>query len=464
MWVPRQGRELACLILALMLLPVSVTADVSISPPVQLLAKGSEGGTLDTEGQNEQAENSSDDNSKVSSTEQTEVISDNSSSTIEHKNRYPNSSGTTWSDAWEDSKASFYKVKMWDATGRIVDHATIEPVITYDETDWRIQQRDFYWHVTDLVTGVYRYERTGIDAAGHATVIGEDTIYFIDNVSLLLAPGERLASATYSKYGVHIFKWYPLLNLEQMKITSSRYRIRITNDDADAKEDFAASIIVDAYTTSPDYEIAKKNLPVGSYTVKVWCYQRGSGAADPYILHLTIRNPWAKYDYNLKDLNITPGEAITRQHAAGSKDMTLYGTVALTTEETPGTQLRLGGETLEVSCGGTPVAASVAGDTLTLRADGTDWRISLKALHTLRDSGINTLRLSLQDGSIRQLETDLEPSGRQYGLLRAAGLVSKDFTLCPDPEGDGWTVEADGRAFDLAGTELIPRTAKEAGE
>ncbi len=434
-----KGRRAAGLfLLALLLIPAGCTGEgVTVSDAVQLLART---GTAD-EAQEAAAQ----------------------TVTVSKSEGYAYSSSSGWSDRWSDIDASYYRVRLTDASGRVVDHATVEPVVTYDK-DGKAAKKDYYWR-TELVTGLYLYERTGYGADGSVIAADEIRVHFTDSVSLWLAAGQRTASAAYSRYGVHTFKWTPQVDWEGMQVTSSRYRIRITDDGVDAQKDFASSVVLDTYTAKAHWEIDKKDLPVGSYTVKVWCYGRGEGDSDPYVLHLVIRNPWAKYDYNLKeDLNITPGKAITRQHAAGSKDMTLYGTVALTTEETPGTQLRLGGETLEVSCGGAPVAASVAGDALTLRADGTTWRISLKALHTLRDSGINTLRLSLPDGSIRQLETDLEPSGRQYGLLRAAGLVSKDFTLCPDPEGDGWTVEADGRAFDLAGTELIPRTAKEAGE
>ena len=436
-----QGRKLACFLLALMLLPAAASADVKASSAVQLLAKAGANETGETA---EEALTGGEDVSYVQSV------------------GYAYSSGDTWSDKWEDVAASYYKVKITDASGRTVDYDTIEPVITYDD-DWKIKRKDFSWS-TELITGFYRYQRTQAGGGDNEAVVYEETMYFIDDVSLLLTPAERRASAAYSKYGVHEFKWYPLVDWEQMKVTSSRYRIRITDDNADAKEDFASSVVVDTYTASPDFEIDKKDLPVGSYTVKVWCYQRGGGAEELYILHLTIRNPWAKYDYNLKeDLNITPGEAITRQHATGSKDMTLYGTVSLTTDEGAMTKLRLGGETLEVTCAGEPITALISGDCLTLRASGGDWRLTQKALHILRDSGISTLRFMMPDGSIRELHTNLQLTGRRYGLLRARGLVSKDFVLSPAPEADRWFVEADGERYDLVEKELVLRTEAEEG-
>ncbi|MBR1407706.1 MAG: hypothetical protein IJ573_02260 [Clostridia bacterium] len=433
-----QSRKLACFLLLLTLLPAAVSADVKASSPVQLLAKA---GTQEAEGS------------------ETAAGKGQADSFVQGAG-FAYSSGSTWSDSWQDLSAAYYKVKMTDASGRTVDYDTIEPDITYDD-DWKVKRKSFNWR-TELVTGFYQYQRTRVDEAGNETVVSVETIYFIDGVSLLLESGERRASATYSKYGVHEFKWEPIADYGQMKVLSSRYRIRITDDNADAKEDFASSVIVDTYTTTPDYEIARKDLPVGSYTVKVWCYQRGGGAEEPYILHLTIRNPWAKYDYNLKeDLNITPGEAITRQHASGSKDMTLYGTVNLTTDDAPMTKLRLGGETLEVTCGGGEINALISGDCLTLRSAGGNWRLTQKALHTLRDSGIRTLRLMMPDGSIRELDTDLQLTGRRYALLRARGLVSKDFVLSPAAEAGNWLVEADGERYDLTEKELVLRTEAE---
>ena len=43
---------------------------------------------------------------------------------------------------------------------------------------------------------------------------------------------------------------------------------------------------------------------------------------------------------------VTPGKALTSQHARGSGTVTLYGTVALELPETPMETLTLGGETL----------------------------------------------------------------------------------------------------------------------
>ena len=166
------------------------------------------------------------------------------------------------------------------------------------------------------------------------------------------------------------------------------------------------------------------------------------------------------YDYSLKgSLSIIPGEAITRQHAIGSKDMTLYTAVKLETDGSPMTKLRLGGRTLEAECGGSQMTAAVTGDTLTLSSGGSAWRVTQKALHTLKESGIKTVCFRLPDGGETRLPADLEFSGRAYGLLRASGLVSKDFALV---WLDGaWAVEAEGATYDYdpASGELTEREA-----
>ena len=128
---------------------------------------------------------------------------------------------------------------------------------------------------------------------------------------------------------------------------------------------------------------------------------------------------------------ITPGEALTSSHASGSGDMHIYGTVALELSDGEMTRLTLGEDVLELTLdGGAAFTGSIDQSTLRLEAvaQGARWEIKLSALQTLNRSGIASLTLASGDGEIR-LPTDLELCGSIYGMLRAQGLVAKDFTL-----------------------------------
>ena len=128
---------------------------------------------------------------------------------------------------------------------------------------------------------------------------------------------------------------------------------------------------------------------------------------------------------------ITPGEALTSSHASGSGDMHIYGTVALELSDGEMTRLTLGEDVLELTLdGGAAFTGSIDQSTLRLEtvAQGARWEIKLSALQTLNRSGIASLTLASGDGEIR-LPTDLELCGSIYGMLRAQGLVTKDFTL-----------------------------------
>ena len=128
---------------------------------------------------------------------------------------------------------------------------------------------------------------------------------------------------------------------------------------------------------------------------------------------------------------ITPGEALTSSHASGSGDMHIYGTVALELSDGEMTRLTLGEDVLELTLdGGAAFTGSIDQSTLRLEtvAQGAHWEIKLSALQTLNRSGIASLTLASGDGEIR-LPTDLELCGSIYGMLRAQGLVAKDFTL-----------------------------------
>ena len=103
--------------------------------------------------------------------------------------------------------------------------------------------------------------------------------------------------------------------------------------------------------------------------------------------------------------------------------------------------------------GGAAFTATLDDSTLYLEpvAAGARWEIRLSALQTLNRSGIETLRLATEDGGI-ELSTDLELCGSVYGMLRAQGLVAKDFTL--EISADQQIVRVGGAQYLLNGGEL----------
>lgn len=134
---------------------------------------------------------------------------------------------------------------------------------------------------------------------------------------------------------------------------------------------------------------------------------------------------------------VTPGQALTSSHASGTGDMRIYGTVALETSDAEMTLLTLGESELRVTLdGGAAFTATLDGSILYLNpiAAGARWEINLSALQTLKRSGIETLTLAI-DGAEIELPTALELGGSVYGMLRAQGLVAKDFTLEISAEG-----------------------------
>ena len=151
---------------------------------------------------------------------------------------------------------------------------------------------------------------------------------------------------------------------------------------------------------------------------------------------------------------VTPGEALTGSHASGTGDMRIYGTVALETSNDEMTLLTLGEATLNLTLdSGAAFTATLDASTLRLKpvANGARWEINLSALQTLNRSGIETLRLATEGGEI-ELSTALELGGSVYGMLRAQGLVAKDFTL--EISADQQIVRVGGTQYLLNGGEL----------
>ena len=144
---------------------------------------------------------------------------------------------------------------------------------------------------------------------------------------------------------------------------------------------------------------------------------------------------------------VTPGKALTSQHARGSGTVTRYGTVALELPETPMETLTLGGETLYITCEGTVFHGVVEGETLTLTAEAEGrWTVGLAALETLARSGVDTLVLAGTGGETT-LPTALTPSGDSYARERAKGFVATDFLLLVEEEG--LRLQVEDRVYDL---------------
>jgi len=150
--------------------------------------------------------------------------------------------------------------------------------------------------------------------------------------------------------------------------------------------------------------------------------------------------------------HVTPGEALISTHTSGDRDMRLYGAVALTLEgDEPMTLLTLGGTQLDIRLSdGCPFTASIGEGALILVPEGPAeaWLLNGFALKTLACSGVETLRLSLNDAII-DFPTQPTLTGSNYGALRAAGWVSGDYSYAVS--ADGCTVTVGGRTFVLTG-------------
>ena len=340
-----------------------------------------------------------------------------------------------------------------DAKGRFIDEENIKR---------RAKSRKVQYSA-DLDEGVYTLTIQEYDEMGKMVFQWLETFYFLTNASIVVQPYAQSRGVTVATvHGKKQFDWFPVLD-DDLKVLSSRYRFRITAESIDdRKEDFkyfGERVIVDETMHERWHVVDADRLPSGTYSVKVWAYDSGGAELACWQMTLICQQRWTIYDYDLvTDLDFTPGEAITRQHATGDKSETLvaYDAVLPEVSSLPMTKLTVGGETLEAGCSGMRFTASITGDTMTLYTSGAgDWQIRQNALGTLKKSGIRILRLMDGNGKTRELSTGLTFSGRQYALLRAKGFVSKDFLLTAGE--DGWRVKVDGKTFDLAadGT-LIP--------
>ena len=147
---------------------------------------------------------------------------------------------------------------------------------------------------------------------------------------------------------------------------------------------------------------------------------------------------------------ITPGTALTGTHTSGTKDMQLYGTLALALSEDAMTALTLDDTALDITLndGADGFTAYLEDSTLSLSLvnNGGIWRLNGRALRVLSDSGILSLSLETGAGTI-VFPTDIALSGEVYARLRAAGYVSSDFEF--RVSADGITVSVAGMVYRL---------------
>jgi len=148
--------------------------------------------------------------------------------------------------------------------------------------------------------------------------------------------------------------------------------------------------------------------------------------------------------------HVTPGEALIGTHTSGTRDMRLYGSVPLTLDaESPMSVLTLGDRLLDIrlSDGGL-FTASIEEDVLALvpQDKAQAWLLNGYALKTLALSGVNSLRLTLDDVTV-EFPTLPELSGGNYGMLCAAGRTSRDYSYTVS--SNGCTVTVAGQSFQL---------------
>ena len=148
--------------------------------------------------------------------------------------------------------------------------------------------------------------------------------------------------------------------------------------------------------------------------------------------------------------HVTPGEALIGTHTSGTRDMRLYGAVALTLDtEYPMNVLTLGNTALDIrlSDGGL-FTASIEEDVLALvpQDKAQAWLLNGYALKTLALSGVNSLRLTLDDVTV-EFPTLPELSGGNYGMLCAAGHTSRDYSYAVS--SNGCTVTVAEQSFPL---------------
>ena len=153
---------------------------------------------------------------------------------------------------------------------------------------------------------------------------------------------------------------------------------------------------------------------------------------------------------------VTPGEALAGSHVSGTKDMRLYGTVALAASDEMICAYSLGGEAPDIVLDDDSglFTAAIENGRLTLASDaeGT-WSLSGLSLRVLARSGIGTLALQCGDSTIL-LDTAQPLNGSCYARLCAEGYASSDYEYAIS--SDGVRVTVGGDSYRLDGAELVP--------
>ena len=150
---------------------------------------------------------------------------------------------------------------------------------------------------------------------------------------------------------------------------------------------------------------------------------------------------------------ITPGEALTNTHTSGDKDMRLYGAVTLALDDAAAmTRLTLDGTALDIRLSDdSPFTASIENGTLSLvpAGDAEAWLLNGGALKTLARSGIESLRLTLNEATV-DFPTQPTLTGSNYAALRSAGWASGDYRYAVT--ANGVTLTVGDRTYVLADT------------
>ncbi|MBR2571172.1 MAG: hypothetical protein IKE30_03455, partial [Clostridia bacterium] len=113
-------------------------------------------------------------------------------------------------------------------------------------------------------------------------------------------------------------------------------------------------------------------------------------------------------------------------------------------------RLTLSGEILNVWLDAGRTYFTVSSDsegtlTLTPAEQSRTWVLAGDALSTLNRSGVERICLTMDDGEVYGLSTDIALSGRLYDRLRSKGCVRKDFLY--NVSADGLTVEVAGVTY-----------------
>ena len=159
--------------------------------------------------------------------------------------------------------------------------------------------------------------------------------------------------------------------------------------------------------------------------------------------------------------HVTAGTALTSAHNAGDKDMSPYGSLALSWDEAQAmTALTLDGTALDIGLSdGGEFTATLDGATLALcpTGDAQAWTLNGYALKTLARSGVDALLLSL-DGETISFPTTPALTGDAYGALCASGYVSADYDYTISPDGvevrvddTTWRLSEDGELSTMGG-------------